>query len=439
MARTPLVLSGAEPSDPRRGPRADYSGSGWSYLDRDISDPLLAEFLRGGHATASGATVSPWRALTNTAVLRAVLLISSSIGMLPLSLIDQETKQKAVKHPLYRLLKREPNNFQTAYDFRCLMEHRVLRRGNAYARVVRGRGLKAGDPQALLPMDPDLTTPRQNSDLSISYVYRSPSGGTTTFDPGDVLHLRSFSLDGINGVSLVDLAKEAIGLALQAERATARIFRNGSFVDGALQTDNKLSDQAFDRLRASWDQRYGGADQAGKTPILEEGLKYQSIAQTAKDAQSIETRKMQVEEVARVFGVPRPLLMVDETSWGSGIEALGQFFVTYALQPQFSVWEQGVERSLLRDSEKDTLAAKFNPGALLHGSMADQATFFSNALGSGGHAPWMTPNEVRDLMDLPSHPDGDSLTNPMTAKAADPAKEPAADDPPAPGSHLRVV
>jgi HK97 family phage portal protein len=118
-----------------------------------------------------------------------------------------------------------------------------------------------------------------------------------------------------------------------------------------------------------------------------------------------ELRKMQVEEIARVTGVPRPLLMVDETSWGSGIQALGQFFVQYALNPWFEAWQQAAERSLLVGDEKNRFAVKFNPNALLRGSTKDQGDFFAKALGAGGQPGWMSPNEVRRLNDMPEHAD----------------------------------
>ena len=154
---------------------------------------------------------------------------------------------------------------------------------------------------------------------------------------------------------------------------------------------------------------------------------------------------MQIEEVARIFGVPRPLLMVDDTSWGSGIEAAGPASSSAtACNPQFSrSGSRRVERSLSdRVSEKDTLAVKFNPGApAARGSMADQAGFFSKALGApAAMQPWMTPNEVRDLLDMPAHADGDSLTNPMTAQGRRPRQ--GGESPmtrPHAGSHLRVV
>jgi HK97 family phage portal protein len=330
-------------------------------------------------------------------------------------------------------LKSEPNGWQSGYDFRCLMQMRALVKGNGYARIVRGVGLKAGQIQALLPLDPDRVTPYQNDDWSVVYRYSQPSGGDIILQSKDVFHLRGITMDGLNGISLVHQAREAIGLALSAERAVARVFKNGSFIDGVLQTDKTLSDTAYGRLRKSWDERYLGADGAGKTAIMEDGLKYQPIAQTPKDAQSLETRKLQIEEVARIFGVPRPLLMVDETSWGSGVEALGRFFVQYALNPWFAAWEQAVERSLLIGAEKDTLTARFDPSALLRGSMADQAGFFSKALGAGGQQPWMTPNEVRAEFDRPNHPAGDELYNPMTETGpATGDKDPVDDAPTAP-------
>lgn len=399
LFRRPATVAAA----PSR-PQAD-AGTMFYSLD----DPRLFEFMRDGVTTASGAAVSVRTALCNTAVFRSVSLIAYSIGMLPLQLINEATKEKADGHPLYALLHREPNNWQTAFDFRSLMQLRALVKGNAYARIIRSRG----NVLRLVPIDPDHIKPVQNADWSVSYRYTAPSAAAVMLAPEEVFHLRGLTLDGINGISLVQQAREAIGLALAADHAIGRVFKNGSFVDGVLQTDKTLGQEAFDRLRDSWAARYSGADNAGKTPLLEEGVKYSLLGSSAKDAQFNETRARQVEEIARVFGVPRPLLMVDETSWGSGVEALGRFFVQYGLAPWFEAWQQAIERSLLVGPEKAQYSAKFNAGSLLRGDMAAQGVYFAQALGAGGHAPWMTPNEVRDLMDLPRHADGDSLTSTM--------------------------
>jgi HK97 family phage portal protein len=331
--------------------------------------------------------------------------------MLPLNLIEKDTKQKATAHPLYRLLHRKPNDWQSAFDFRALMQLRALVYGNAYALIIRSRDVRANREKVirLVPIHPDLMTAILNDNWTVTYKYQPKTGGARYYQANEILHLRGVSIDGLNGFSLVKQARDAIGLALSAEMAAGRLFRNGAFVGGALKHKGKLSDPAFERLKESLAEKEG-AENAGKNLILEEGMEYQQFGQNARDAQMTELRKLQVEEIGRVSGVPRPLLMVDETSWGSGIEALGQFFVAYALNPWFEAWQQAIERSLLTDQEADRYEAKFNPGALLRGSLKDQADFLAKALGSGGHQPWMHVDEVRDVMDLPER---DAPPNPL--------------------------
>lgn len=380
--------------------RADYIDPGFFM---STADPQIVEFMKEGLLTASGMPVNVEKALRNPSMFRACSLISNSIGMLPFHLIERETKKKATDHPLFKILYRQPNDWQSAFDFRGLMQLRALVYRDAYALIVRSFDLGRGRQRItrLVPLDPRRMTATLQNDWTIKYEYQPAVGARIVYTAKDIFHLRGISLDGIHGFSLVEQAREAIGLALSAELAAGRIFKNGAFVDGVLVTKSELSQVAYDRLKESWSARYSGAENAGKTPLLEGDTDYKPIGQTAKDAQMAELRKLQVEEIARVSGVPRPLLMVDETSWGSGIEALGQFFVAYALNPWFEAWQQAVERSLLEDDEAEEYEAKFNPGALLRGSLKDQADFLSKALGAGGHAPWMHVDEVRDVMDLP--------------------------------------
>lgn len=409
----PLVLTGQEPDAPRSAPRADIGDGAVFY---SLGDPMVQDFLRDGLTAASGATVNTETALRNPAMFRAVSLISFAIGMLPLHVIDEETKEKA-DHPLFRILHREPNNWQTAFDFRSLMQLRALVKGNAYALIIRSRQIRTGRDEIvrLVPLNPDWVTPVQNDDWSVSYRYQPQKGAGRTLRPDEVFHLRGLSLDGVNGMSLVKQARDAIGLALSAELAAGRLFKNGSFIGGALKHPGKLSDPAFERLKGSLAEKEGAAN-AGKNLILEEGMDYVAMAQNARDAQLTELRKMQVEEIARVTGVPRPLLMVDETSWGSGIQALGQFFVQYALGPWFEAWQQAAERSLLVGAEKDQFSVKFNPGALLRGSTKDQGDFFAKALGAGGQPGWMSPNEVRRLNDMPDIKGGNEISKGSVAQ-----------------------
>lgn len=387
-----------------------------------LDDPRIRDFVQTGLESLSGQRVTVETALRNPAMFRAVSLIANSVGMLPFQLFDNETKEKAVDHPLYRILHREPNNWQTAFDFRSLMELRRLVYGDAYALIVRSRQIRTGREEIvrLIPLHSDRMQAIQQDDFSIEYHYQPTKGARRVYQARDIFHLRGLSLNGVNGLSLVKQARDAIGLALSAEMAAGRLYKNGAFVDGYLKAGGSLSDEAYARLKDSWNDRYSGAENAGKTPLLEEGTDYETVGSSARDAQLIEVRKMQVEEVARASGIPRPLLMVDETSWGTGISALGQFFVQYALNPSFEGWEQSVERSLLADEDKGRVSAKFNAAALMRGSPTDQANFFGKALGGPGARGWMTVNEVRRLNNLPddTDPASDTISQGAPPKAA---------------------
>jgi HK97 family phage portal protein len=224
------------------------------------------------------------------------------------------------------------------------------------------------------------------------------------------------TLDGLRGISLLDVAAQAIGIAVQAEHAAGRLFKQGVMAGGALETAGSLSDTAYARLRESLEERYASAENAQKYMILEEGLKANALTSDPDKTQHLETRQRQSEELLRFTGVPRPLAMLDDTTWGTGTEVLGQFFVTYCLLGWFVAWEQAVERCMT-GNEPDTLYAKFNDGALLRGSLKDQADFFAKALGNTN--PWMTQNEVRGNFDLNRAKGGEEL--PVGGKPAAPA------------------
>ncbi|MBN9674635.1 phage portal protein [Salipiger bermudensis] len=366
-----------------------------------LDDPQFYEFLRqgAGSITESGATVTVAAAMRNTTVLRCVSLISNSIGMLPLHLQRKDDKTNASDHPLDRILHRRPNAWQTAFEFRSLMEQRALQHGSAYARIVRsGRKILQ-----LIPLSSDRVSVKQNTDWTLRFEFMREDGGKLVLQQRDVFHVRNpLSEDGITGLSMVKQAAEAIGLAQQAERAAARLFRNGMIVGGALKHAGRLSPEAYERLKASMNDD-SGAEGAHRWKILEEGMELQTVSQSGRDSQTIENRSHQIEEISRAFGgVPRPLLVMGDTSWGTGIDALGQLFVRYSLNPWFQAWEQAIERDLLNDHDAEIYEAKFNAGALIRGSMKDQAEFFTKALGAGGHQPWMGWEEVRETMDLPT-------------------------------------
>jgi HK97 family phage portal protein len=393
-----------------------------------FDDPRLLEFIRSGGdlgVNDAGISVTPKMALQNTTVLRCVSLHAFSIGMLPLHLHRKADNTKADDHPLFRLLHRKPNAWQTAFEFRALMQQRALgangdgQRGDAFALIVRS-GARIIQ---LVPLKTELVTPRQRNDWSLEYVYQLPNGGERVLPARDIFHLRyGLSEDGISGLSTVKLAADAIALASQTQRAAARLFRNGMMVGGAVSHPQKLSPEAYERLKASMEERLTGAENAHKWMILEEGMQASPFASTGRDAQNIEQRKYQSEEITRPFGVPRPLVNLDETNWGTGIDVLGQFFVRYGLIPWFEAWQQAIERSLLTEEEADLYEAKFNAGAIIRGSMKDQAEFFAKGLGSGGHNPWLHPDEVRDWMDMPRRDDLPPAAGQLKGNGNEPAQ-----------------
>ncbi|MFD1951365.1 phage portal protein [Sphingomonas arantia] len=359
-------------------------------------------------------------AMRNSVFFRATSLIAGSMGMLPLSLFRRApdgTTSKATDHRLYQTLKLDPNGFQSPSEFKSFMQLAAVLDGNAFAQVVRLNG----EVQALVPYDRG-TVQKERRGATLRFKHTPKSGGTTYLDPQDVFHFRApVSLDGLNGLGLLEVAADTIGLAHLADRAMSKLLRSGVMAGGALQAKEALSDDAYARLKADMREQYSGADNAGEWMVLEEGLEAKPFSGSARDTQFVELMKRQAEEGSRFTGVPRPLLMFDETAWGSGIEQLGLYFVVYCLLPWFVIWEEAVWR-LLSVSEKRArngtmLYAKFNERALLRGSMKDQAEVMARALGSGGGMPWVVQNEARESFDMNPKPGGDYLPRPGTSAA----------------------
>jgi HK97 family phage portal protein len=229
----------------------------------------------------------------------------------------------------------------------------------------------------------------------------------------DVFHFGSpLTLDGLNGIGLLDVAADTLGLAVRAQQAASRLLVNGSMARGALETDRELGEEAISNLKESLREDFAGSGAEHDWMILEEGLKAKLFGNSARESQLVELMKREAEEVARFTGVPRPLLMFDETSWGSGIEQLGLFFVTYCLMPWFVIWEEAIWTWLLTPQEQLTMYAKYNEGALLRGSLKDQADFLKAALGP--NVGYLTQNEARDMQDRNPIEGGDELPRPGT-------------------------
>jgi HK97 family phage portal protein len=373
-----------------------------------LDDPRFLEFVRQGGFLG-------YEALRAACVLRCIDILSSSHAMLPTRLIDRSTYKDAEDHPLYELLRWQPNDQHTAFEFYQLMDVRRLLHGNAYAAIIRGLG---GRPIALQPIDPFSVTVQQMPDWSLKYFITLPGGHSTEWPAADMLHVRDLSHNGIIGAGRAKLAHEAIRVARAAEKAQASIFENGMIMGGALTHPQALGPEAYKRLTDSLADRYSGTDNAGKWLVLEEGMKAERFTMTGQEAQTVEARNHQIEDVARVWGVPRPFLMMDDTSWGSGIEQLAIMFVRFGLNPGIIAWEQALRRVLLKPQERKQYAIDVDEHELLRGTMKDQAEFFSKAL--AGH-PWLVQNEVREEAGYGDLPNADTLKDPV---GGPPAKEP---------------
>lgn len=353
--------------------------------------------------------VNDRRALHNSTLFRAVNLISGVMGALPTNLMAKRPDGSPVKmsqHPAHRLMRGSPNPVrrQSPLAFKSYMQGRALLTGNAYALIAPGM---AG-PQALIQMDPTRVDVRARDDGGLDYLYRPVRGGEKVYGRHQIFHLRApWSSDGVTGDGLLKVAGDALNLADDASEAARRLLRNGAYVGGTLQHPKHLSSEAIIRLQNQFVDRFQGPENAGRWMVLEEGLEAKPLGATGRDAQGIEQRKLQIEEIARFTGVPRPLLMVDETSWGSGIEQLGLYFVIYCLTPWIVAWEEELAAVLLTDQEREDHYFKFNEAALLRGSLKDQAEYLSKMLGGPGQTGAMVPNEAREKLDLPPSDGGD--------------------------------
>jgi HK97 family phage portal protein len=359
-------------------------------------------FLRGGSETSSGAVVSERTAMRVAAAWRCVNIISGAVGNLPIDLIKRDGEGRrvpAVGHPLRRVLTVRPNLWQTPGEFRRLLQAHLLLRGNAFALKVG----TAGRVTALIPIHPDRVTVEQEEDTRILYRVTTRRNGVQLFRAGEIMHLRGMSLDGVTGLSVLQHMRESLGVAIQAEQASARLFRNGTMAGAAFRHPGQLSDDAMARLKVSLSER-GGAEGAYRPIVLEEGMDYTPLALTANDAQFLQQRDFQRYDIAMFFGVPPHMLGATEktTSWGSGIEQQGIGFVTYTLNDWIRIWEETLKRDCLAGAEQETHDIRLFTQGLLRGDVKARWEAYTKALQWGV----FSPDEVRALEDMNPRPDG---------------------------------
>ncbi|WP_235916947.1 phage portal protein [Brucella anthropi] len=402
-------FGGAKP--PAASPRASFQEAGGGIVITTAQQ--LEEALRSGTVTASGAAVTPDSAMRVAAVYACVRIISGAVATLPLHIkrrVDERTREDASDTPIWAVLRRRPNRWQTPSQFRRMLQAHLLLRGNAYAMIVRSRGLV----QELIPLHPDRVEVRQTDDLALEYIYTRQDGRRIRLRQDEVFHLVGLTLDGVHGVSAIAYARETIGLSLAMEDHGATTFRNGARVSGVLKHPNKLGPEAVANLKAGLEEFRSGGEQEGKNLILEEGMDYARIAMTAEDAQWIESRKFSRTDIAMFFGVPPHMIGDTEksTSWGTGIEQQSIGFVAWTLEDHLTMWEEAINRDLI--GAEDDLYARFNRAALVKGDIKARWEAYVKGLQWGVYSP----NEIRALEDQNPRDGGDVFYPPPNTAGA---------------------
>ena len=367
-------------------------------------------FFFGG--STSGKNVNERTAMQMTAVYSCVRILAEAVAGLLLHLYkyrDDGGKEKCIDHPLYRILHDEPNPEMSSFVFRETLMTHLLLWGNAYAQVIRNG---KGEVVALYPLMPNRMTVDRDENGRLYYQYTrykdealQSKDSTVILQPSDVLHIPGLGFDGLVGYSPIAMAKNAIGMAIACEEYGAKFFANGAAPGGVLEHPGTIKDPQ--RVRESWQSTFGGSGNANKIAVLEEGMKYTPIGISPEQAQFLETRKFQINEIARIFRVPTHMVGDLEKSSFSNIEQQSLEFVKYTLDPWVIRWEQSIMRTLLSPDEKKQYFVKFNLEGLLRGDYQSRMNGYAVARQNG----WMSANDIRELENLDRIPaeDGGDL------------------------------
>ncbi len=375
--------------------------------------------------TTSGKPVNERTAMQTTAVYACVRILAEAVASLPIHVYEYQDdggKKLVHDHPLYYLLHDEPNPEMTTFVFRETLMSHLLIWGNAYAQIIRDG---AGRVLGLYPLLPDKMEVQRDDRGNIYYVYSRNSDenpmfkeyGNIKLKAEDVLHIPGLGFDGLIGYSPIAMAKNAVGMTLACEEYGASFFANGANPGGVLEHPGVLKDPS--KVRESWNSVYRGVSNAHKIAVLEEGMKYQQIGIPPEEAQFLETRKFQINEIARLYRIPPHMVGDLDKSSFSNIEQQSLEFVKYTLDPWVIRWEQSLQRSLLLPGEKGKYFIKLNVDGLLRGDYQSRM----NGYAVGRQNGWFSANDIREMENMNPIPDEEGgnlyLINGAMTKLAD--------------------
>ncbi len=361
-----------------------------------------------------GVGMSRDRAMKISTVNRCVEVLSNSMAVLPIYIMNEATKERLPNHRLGKVLWGRANEAMTSYDYTRLLLNNEILRGNAYAWIYRDRS--SGDPLELIPLPPDYVNIFVDPSGKLWYVFTHPLTGLVTWlRPEDVLHYKAYSEDGIQGISILRRASTTLDTAQSAQLYENSVWRNGGQPSGVLTTDSDLGGMVpdpqdptqtirrKDLLRREWERIHRGPDNAFRLAVLDLGLKYQPISMTNADAQFVESNDVRVADVCRFFGVPLHLAFAGKQSYQSN-EQNGIEYVTYTLLGYETQWGQEDSYKLLLPGERrGNLRIRRELKVFLRGDTAAQADWYQSLRINGGYSA----NEIRALEDLPAIPGGD--------------------------------
>lgn len=390
--------------------------SWWDFLrPKEIkisSRDLLNDIFRG-RESRSGEPVTVKTALEVTTVLACVRVIAEGVSQVPLRLFQKSNgkRQPAINHPLFDVLHIKPNSWQTSFEYRETTMFHVLLTGNAYSFINRVGSKR--EIRELIPIEPNRVEVVQLPDLTLNYIITGPDGTRRTFPQDLIWHVKGPSWNSWMGLEAVTLAREAIGLAISTEATQSDLHKNGVQTTGTYSVDGTLQNDQQKQLTKWITENFGN----GGPLILDRGAKWTPTGMSGVDAQHIETRRLQIQEICRAFRV-MPIMVghADNTGTYASAEQLFISHVINTLSPWYTRIEQSINANLLTDDDrKNGIFAKFTVQALLRGAAKDRAEVFSKALGSGGSPAWMTQNEIRALEELDSIEGGDTLSSPTNS------------------------
>lgn len=397
-------------------------------------------FIRnlGGLDTATGVLVDQESALSSTSVLAILKRISGDVASVPLKLI-QETgdrqKRAARDHNVWKVLNVRANPEQTAMDFREMVTSFMLSAGNGYAEIVRDQ---SAEIRELWPITPHRVTLKRTETGTLFYLVRNTDGTDRAVPAENMLHLRSFTRDGIMGLDVIEQMREAIGLNLALEEYSARFFGQGTAASGFLKYPGHLKDEDRDRLNSDWVAKNSGLRSMHRTLILEEGMDWVQNSVSPEAAQMIESRKFTVSEISRIWQIPPHLVGDLERATFSNVEQQFLEYLILTLRHHYVRWEQVGNWRLLLPSERDAgFFLKHNTAALLSATLKERLESYAIAIANG----IFSPNDARDSEDLNAYPGGDVYVLPLNFAPISEAGElpESTDEPPEPRGGTRTL